>query len=268
MRKIAMFLMFFVIFVWVLIRWDTNTTAQGFATPTPIRVVIPTQPIIPTIGPAQPTPFPTFTPTEQGGPRLQLAPDAESANIRAEADPEAQILGTIAPGEQYEVTGRYFLWYQIRLQPGSQQRGYVFGALVEIIGDESLIPDLTIDPLPTQDPTIVAATQTTEAIQNLPGGQLTLTASVREIAPPGAEQILPGGDIQAPGTPEAQQILPTFTFPPNIPAQAPNLSVIASPTPQNGLNLATNNSIPPITLVVVFAGAGIIGLLLSRLVDR
>lgn len=269
LRKFSGFLILLSLSVWIFIRWDVGTTAQIFITPTTARVVIPTQQVIPTIGPAQPTPFPTFTPTEEGGPRLQLAADATSANIRAEADLSADIVGSIAPGEQYEVTGRYYEWYQVRLQPGSPGRGFVFGALVEVLGDEALIPDLTIDPVPTDDPAIIAGTQTAEAIQNSPGGELTLTASVQEIAAPGSDQVLPGNDSNnVPGSAPAREILPTFTYPPNIVAQAPDLNIVASPTPQTGLNISTEDGVPPIALVVVFAGAGTIGILLGGLIDK
>jgi predicted membrane-bound mannosyltransferase len=143
--------------------------------------------------------------------------------------------------------------------------GYVFSDLVNIIGDPTQIDDLTLITLTPQDPDAINRTATFEAIISTPGGELTLTIAVREILPPAQQIEVLRQDVNASPRP----ILPTFTYPPNIIALAPSPnaeslilqpSIVNTTTPQDG--------IAPIVPIIVLAGLGLIGLLLSRLFNQ
>lgn len=211
---------------------------------------------------------PTFTPTatEQQGAFLEVKPEAaDGVNVRADADPEADILGLIRPGEQYVVTGRYYLWLRFRYDRSPTGQGWIFGDLVNLSGDTSLIPDLSIEPQATTDATVVGATQTAEAITLTPGAPLTATANARLLLEPVSVDAVVAGAVNASG-------LPTFTPPPQL---------VAAATPQpDGVGEAGANSagetlpigavtlpssIPPILPIIILGAIGVLGLLIGSL---
>jgi len=229
--------------------------------PTPLPLNINTATPEPTATPfATPVP-PTPTPTDQGVPQLVVPVESGAINVRTEPDPEAAILGQINAGEQYEVIGQFFQWYQLRYDLSPNGTAYVFGGLVDIIGDQSLIVDLTVaTPGPTLDSSSVDATSTFEALAQTPGFDLTLTASVIELEPPSGFS----SDPQAQASAGAPVLLPTFTFPPNLVAGAPTGA--AEPTPTNRrIDIANSEGLAPIVPIVLLASLGVIGLLLSTL---
>jgi hypothetical protein len=252
--------------------------------PTPDRVVIPTATIPPVDG-ATPTDVPpTFTPIAEGPPQLQARETAGSVNIRLEADPDAQIVGTIQHGDSYIVTGRYFRWLQIRFEPSPSRHGFVFEELVEIIGDETRIPDLTQDPQPASDaggePPAVDATAEWQEIQQTPGIEMTLTADARILELPvlpgtGDNDNLPQPESAVDGAANPQQgsvpgVLPTFTYPPNLVAQAPTSEflegeITATPDAGNALNISVGDGVAPIVPIAALAGLGMLGLLIAGL---
>ncbi|MCU0481731.1 MAG: SH3 domain-containing protein [Anaerolineae bacterium] len=268
MMKKLMYVMIICLFGGAMLTNFVSYTAIQAQVPTPTAapVVIATPTPLPTIGATlENTPLPTFTPTEPGPVQLEVA-GSEGVNVRLEADPEADLLGTIRPSERYVVTGQYFLWYQIRFEQSPTGLGYVFGELVTIIGDPSEIKDLTLITPTPQDPNAVNLTATFEAVLLTPGGDLTLTVSVREILPP-SQQL---GAVQQDAVATPRPILPTYTYPPNIIAQAPTPS---GDSPILVPNVTTSSNTPrggiaPITPILVLGGLGIIGLLLSRLFNR
>lgn len=243
----------------------TATQAQS-PTPTTGAIVLPTIAPLATIGATlENTPLPTFTATEPGPVQLEVAGD-EGVNVRLEADPNAEILGTIRPSERYVVSGQYYLWYQIRYEQSPSGFAYVFGDLVNIVGDPAEITDLTIITPTPQDPNAVNLTATFESVILTPGGELTLTVAVREILPPSAQL----GVVEQDAVSTERPILPTFTYPPNVIAQAPTQGVL-SPilVPNETTSTSTiRGGMPPITPILVLAGLGVIGLLLSRLFRR
>lgn len=238
-----------------------DAAAQAVPTPTPLPLVFPTTEPLSTQGSPQPTDIPTFTPTEVGPPVLQAREGAGDINLRAEPDPSAEVVGTLQAGEQYEVTGRYFLWYRLRYDPARSRQAYVFGELVEIIGDEGAIPDLTIGtPEPTIDTTELDATETLQALQQTPGFDETQTASVRELAPPGSA----GSDTSQAAGPA----LPTFTFPPDVAVLIPTREgEIAEPTPTPTVR-SSEDGTPPIVPIGVMVGLGVLSFLVSVLLRR
>jgi len=167
---------------------------------------------------------------------------------------------TATQGLAYPVIGRYFQWYQFQFPSAPNGRGWVFGALVEIIGDASGIPE--IDPIsqPTLPPAIFGATLTAEIITRTPGGILTATA---EALMPVATAV---GQIDAPG-----QILPTFTYPPGIipiaPTQAPTRSILDSSTatPPALPTSSIRTDLPPVAPIAILAVLGLLGLVISSI---
>ena len=261
-----------------------RASAQEIVTSTPARVVIPTQ------GPQEQfqagvTATWTRTPTVPGPALLEAKADAGDVNVRAEADINAERIGSIRAGDTYVVLGRRFRWYQFQFDTSPSGRGWVFDELVDIIGDESAIPNLDEEILPTVDPAISAATETQEAVTLTPGGLLTATANARLLPAPGTVDSapLPGiaGDITGalpegePGANPAQStaevlVLPTYTYPPDVIAQAPtegapDPEATATENPNDLLDIPLPDDIPPITPIVVLGGLGLLGLLLSSL---
>jgi hypothetical protein len=233
--------------------------AQELVTSTPVRISIPTgaAPEVEILS----TPTITRTPT-QSAVMIEAKAEAGEINVRAEADIESELLGTIRAGEFYPVLGRYFRWIQFQFDVSPSGRGWVFDELVNISGDASSIPDLSQAPLPTEDPFAAAATQTQAAITTTPGGLLTVTAQSRVIDVPLNQE----NNSAAPNQ-DTAELLPTFTFPPDIVAQAPT-AVLATSTPTltpDGLPLTGSDEVPPILPILLLAGGGLLGLLVSWL---
>ncbi len=157
--------------------------------------------------------------------------------------------------------GRYYRWLQFQFDTSPSGRGWVFDELVNITGDENSIPDLSVEALPTANPSIEAATQTAAAITQTPGGLLTATAQSRFIALP-TDSFGNGGQTQ-----NDEVVLPTFTYPPNLVAQAPTdsaLTVIPTTSPESApLSVPTN--VPPIVPILLLGAGGILGLVVSAL---
>lgn len=255
----------FVLGVAAVYAFDDSLLSQA-PTPTPARVIIPTSAPPPTAG-APPTPTATYTPQPEGPVQLEAREEAGPVNVRAQADPNSDRLGSIQYGEQYVVLGRYYRWLQIRFEPSPSRVAYVFEELVNIIGDESQIPDLTQQELPTEDLSLLEPTMTWEALQLTPGAEETLRAeSEREIAAPGGA----GGAAAPAGEGEDVEfgVLPTFTYPPNVVAQAPTqipvMDVTSTPDPAR-LNINVSDGIAPVLPIVLLGAIGVIGILLSFL---
>jgi hypothetical protein len=257
-----------------------DLNAQG-DNPTPIPVVIQTSTPLPLPGNAvqlSPTPTPTVTPAN-----TVFVEALSTANVRADADPAAEILGIIEAGTQYPVVGRYFQWYWMRYDRSPSGRGWVHESVVNLVGDASLVRDLSEDPEPTTDPEAVAATQTWEAITLTPGVVLTATASARIISGPVPVNSDPNAASASaasdPGNGGQPGALPTFTPPPEL---LPNTTpvalttaiaegglTVAPPTPSPDPLIETTAAIPsvgsiaPIVPIGVLAGLGLLGLAVS-----
>lgn len=252
---------------WAVVYAQDGPLLEQGLTPTPARVIIPTSVPPPTAG-QPPTPTATFTPQPEGPVQLEARQEAGPVNVRAQPDPNSDRLGSIQFGETYVVLGRYYRWLQIRFEPSPSRVAYVFEELVNIVGDESQIVDLTQQQVPTEDISDIEPTLTWEALQLTPGAQETLRAeSEREIVAPGAD----GRQMAAPGEAGEQRsfgVLPTFTYPPNIvaqaPTQAPVMDVTSTPDPAR-LNLNVSDGVAPILPIVLLGAIGMIGILLSLL---
>jgi uncharacterized protein YgiM (DUF1202 family) len=230
--------------------------AQELITSTPVRIQIPDQaaPAVEILS----TPTITRTPTAAAV-MLTAKESAGEVNVRAEPDVESDRLGSIRAGEFYPVLGRYFRWIQFQFETSPTGRGWVFDELVDVTGDASTIPDLSQQALPTQDPAIVAATQTQDTVTQTPGGILTTTAEARILS-------LPGADTSVIVTNETgAQVLPTFTYPPDIVAAAPTLATEINTSSPETLPFEVPNNVPPILPILALGAGGLLGLVVSSL---
>lgn len=231
---------------------------QELITSTPVRVNIPTEaaPVIEVVTTATVTRTPT-----QGAVMLEAKADAGEVNVRADADIESERLGTIRAGDYYPVLGRYFRWIQFQFDASPTGRAWVFDELVTIIGNESAIPNLNEEVLPTDDPVILAATQTQAAVTQTPGGMLTITAESRVLSLPDSS----GSSEIAQDSAGNVDVLPTFTYPPNVVAEAPTeVSVTPTTSPEEPPFTVPNN-VPPIFPIVLLGAGGLLGLVVSTL---
>jgi hypothetical protein len=236
--------------------------------PTPITVQINSPTPLPQIIEST---TPTFTPAAeelQTLPVLEANASAGDVNVRFEANIDSDLVGTIAPGDQYVVTGRFLRWYRIAFDESPDGTGWVFDELVTVIGDESTIPDLAQTPQPTTDSTLQGATQTAAVLILTPGAALTATAGVREITGPVAAINANGTTVaDALGTPLAENTpLPTFTYPPEVAMNVTDdpSGAAVEPTTPPPLTL-TPDDVPPILPIAVLGGFGLLGLAVASL---
>jgi len=246
----------FVILIFTVVGLMQTAHAQELITSTPVRIQIPDQaaPAVEIIS----SPTITRTPTPAAV-MVSAKEGAGEVNVRAEPDVESDRLGSIRAGEFYPVLGRYFRWIQFQYDTSPTGRGWVFDELVDITGDASTIPDLSQQALPTHDPAIAAATQTQEAVTQTPGGILTITAETR-ILP------VPGVDSSLMVTSETSvQVLPTFTYPPDIVAIAPTEATEINTTSPEAPPFEVPNNVPPILPILALGAGGLLGLVVSSL---
>lgn len=196
---------------------------------------------------------PTRTPTPEG----QIFIEARDfANVRAQPDPDAAQLGQIRAGERYVALGRYFQWIQFQYDPSPSGRGWVFGDLVNVIGEVTLIPEVTDPVASSPDSAEIQAASTAAAVTLTPGGILTSTASAR------FEQL---GQL----TQQGPVILPTFTYPPGIVFQPTAATALPDSTPEPAIvSSSVAGSVPPVVPVLILGGLGVLGLLANRLRRR
>lgn len=244
----------------IFVAGTIGTAAQQ---PTPVPVQLATSTPLPVLGGGQSSsalPTASPSPTQQGGAVLEALTDA---NVRAEASTDAARLGLIVPGEQFQITGRYFRWLQFKYPNSPSGLAWVYDELVTISGDQSLIPDLSVAP-PTVDPQLLGPTQTAAAILAVPGGDLTATAGARILEGPVS---IDGATLNSESAlnPQGDTRLPTFTPVPNV-GQIVAQSAIM-PTATQAANFidrtVSRGSLPPLLPIAALVGFGTLGLIAS-----
>jgi hypothetical protein len=226
------------------LRPHVSVKAQG--EPSPIPLQFPTA--TPTLGP--PTETPTRTPTSEGRPYVEAL--SNDTNVRAGPDINANRIGVIYPGTTYPVIGRRFDWLEIEFSDSPSGTAWVYNGVVSLSGDESLIPELNLEDIPTLDPAFIAQQETLAYISATPGSITTLTAQAM-ITPTGVFTAGPGeGPTLVPGAP-----LPTYTFPPYTPT--PVVIPTTNPPPPS------SSGIPPILPILALGALGLMGLLIAIL---
>jgi len=246
---------------------SSRAGAQELVTSTPVRADLPT--LAPPVIEAAVTATPSRTPTPEGQVLLEAKADSGEVNVRAEPDIEGERLGTIRAGRTYQVFGRYFRWLQFQFDdaPTGAVRAWVFDELVQIIGDESAIPNLE----PGAAPTAAVTPEPAEVLTLTPGGILTATAGSRVLSLPGAELSSAGAPPAAggrPGEAEPVQALPTYTYPPVVAAAPTTQSSAAEATSTPGprpLPLNLPEGMPPIAPILLLGALGLAGLVVSSL---
>lgn len=225
--------------------------AQALVTATPARITLPSPTPLPAV---QQDVTPTYTPTSEQaasaltGVLLEARSDSGAVNVRAEPDPNAEILGTINVGTQYPVTGRYFRWLRLVYERSPSGTAWVFDGLVDIIGDSATIPEIDPFAQPTPDPLIVGATQTAELILVTPGGE-----SVQGTPLP---ERLQEGSGSGP--------LPTYTYPPDLAAFV-STDPAVQPASDSAVPADSGAAVAPIIPIVVLGSFGLLGLAVSAL---
>ncbi|MBE2269317.1 MAG: SH3 domain-containing protein [Anaerolinea sp.] len=221
------------------------------STPTPAVINLSAvAPAPPAVEAAIPTPTRTPEP-----PTLALLEAKELANVRAEPSTESAQLGTIRTGEFYTVIGRYVRWLQFEFPSSPTGRGWVYDELVNITGDASTIPELDLAAQATDDPILAGLTQTQSVVTLTPGGALTATQIVRS-----------GIISTAVNETATRQVMPTFTYPPELVAIAPTVGSIATIEPAGGVSgLSDNTQVPPLVPILAIGGVGLLGLAISSL---
>jgi len=234
--------------------------AQVRQSPTPIIVNLPTslnnvQQVVATV-------TATFTATPKGPVLLEARESSGNVNVRAEPDPDGERLGGISFGTQYPVLRQYYSWYELQYDLSPNGRAWVYGELVDIVGDVSEINVVDVLEIsPTQGNSDIQSTETWVAITSAPGGEQTATASARIL---GAPTIVNDSDIVID---LAVTPLPTFTYPADIIALAPTQADFT--IGENGNSIETSRGstdrIPPLFSIMMLGGFGIIGLLVNSL---
>ncbi len=245
------------IIIWAIPVRAQDQVAQVNVSATPVRASISTPTPIP-LPETFATVTPTWTPTPIGPVLLEVKESAGRVNVRTEPDPEAQRLGAIESGRTYSVVGRYFQWIQFQYDTSPTGTAWVYGELVDIVGEASEIPEVNLFTEPTVDTSVLDATLTWEVITVTPGGILTATANSRVLEVPTR--------IQGESLPEiSDKPLPTFTYPPGIGTPMPVDGVTAIATPSSGVAQDIGETLPPIAPILLLGGLGILGLLLNAL---
>ena len=226
---------------WLLIlaMQATPIFAQVRQTPTPIAVSLSTS-APPSQQQFAPTVTITLTATPPGPVLLEALESAGNVNVRAAPDVESERLGAIAFGTQYPALRQFFLWYELQYEDSPNGRAWVFGELVEIIGDASRIQVV--------DTFVDAAAPAEAALEAAPGAAETIAANARVLNAPTTV-----GDREQVNQDLAATALPTFTYPPNFLASTP-AALPDSPT-------ASNTDLPPLFFILMLGGFGMFGLL-------
>jgi len=219
--------------------------AQARASATPVAAVINT----PTPEGQEPPPATstaTRSPTPPPAVRLRARSTAGNINVRALPSLEGDILGTIADATEYQVLRNYFRWYEFQYDASPNGRGWVYGDLVEIIGDSSLIVVI-------EDAADIERPGQAEGL--LAGGGAGESERTIAISTVQADSAL---SVEL----AVITALPTFTRPAPTPASQTD-QILFVDGMQNTLPLIPQ--IPPILPIAVLSGIGMLGLLISAL---
>ena len=227
--------------VWLCCQ-SLSVWAQARATATPVAAVI----ITPTPEgqePPTPTSTATLSPTPLPAVRLRALSTAGNINVRALPNLESAVLGIIADATEYQVLRNYFRWYEFRYDASPNGRGWVYGDLVEIIGDSSLIE--VIDSADEIERPGQAENQLAEGADD----ESQRTIAIATVQADSAKSV------------ELAVItaLPTFTRPAPTPVSLNDQIQIEAGIQSSLLK------IPPILPIAALGGLGILGLLISAI---
>ncbi len=218
--------------------------AQARATATPVAAVI----ITPTPqgqAPLPPTSTVTLRPSPAPAVRLRALSTAGNINVRALPSLESEVLGIIADATEFQVLRKYFRWYEFRYDASPNGLGWVYGDLVEIVGDSSLIEVF-------DDAGAIERTGPGDSLAaDGADGASARTISISTVQADSALSVELGESTA----------LPTFTRPAPT---AVSVSVSEQIQTEAGIQSPIAN-IPPILPIAVLGGLGLLGLLISAI---
>ncbi len=219
--------------------------------PTPLPIVLPSQPPTPSPTLATP-PSPSPVPTLAGSVVAEAIDKTIGANVRQSPDPNLDnIIGKIVHGQHVQVIGVWAKWYEIQFQlPNSDTvvPGWVYSAIVTVTGPVNTLPQVDPNSGATLGPA-VAAQSTANHLTATPGAPGSATAlqgsatGISTIAPNTTADPTPGGPM------------PTFTYPP------PFAEATLAP---HGTS-AASGGLPPIVPIIGLTVIGVLGLLIGGL---
>ncbi len=236
--------------IWVTLAGIEQATAQNPAG-TPLPIVIPTLTATPI---KAMTPTPSRTPTNMAASqgRVEAKDKTVGANVRASPNTSSEKLGTIVAGQFYAIVQRYENWIQIQYDKSPSGLGWVYKDIVNVTGiDFAAIPTVPPEGIPSPNVATAAAQQTANYLTATPGAPETATA-LQGSATGIFTRV--SGDVTA--GPTRSEPLPTFTFPPPM---------VEATLPARGSVAASQSGVPPIVPIMVLAGLGLFGLLISAL---
>lgn len=218
----------------------SRAQAQASATPVPVVLVTPTPEGQPA---ATPTDTATPIPTPLAAVRLRAIDRAGNVNIRALPSLDGEILGTITAGVEYQVLRNYYRWYEFRYEFSPSGRGWIYGDLVEIVGDSAQIvvienPADIAAPGPIPDIEGSADSENQQRTLAIATGQADSELSLELVG------------VTA---------LPTFTPPAATPASFTNQ------LESGRVDAAQLANVPPILPIAIFAALGLLGFLISAI---
>ena len=231
-----------------------DAQVERTATPIVVNLLTPTPAGLSVLAPTV-TLSPTATPL--GPARLQARESAGRVNVRLEPDTNSDLVGTISYGTVYPLLRRYYLWFELGYEPAPSGRAWVFGELVEVEGELDDVPTIT-------DYSEVAIASGTRGQVEVSGGEGD-TASAADaddesrilVISPAAEG-RQRGELATIATP-----LPTFTYPPDVPAYSENVGEASPGRDSQDTGAAPLSDLPPLFPIVMLAGFGIAGLMIS-----
>lgn len=233
--------------------------AQPRISDTPVPAVLPEATLPPTNSVAL-SPTPTFTLTpEAPAVVLEAAAAPGDINVRDFPDVSGTYLGSLEAGRQYTVTGVYFQWIQFEYPDSETGYAWVYRDLVQIIGDEALVPVVDPNIVPTEDSPEQIGTATAQALLQTPEFAETATAQARVVELPTEDEAV-----------GADGFLPTYTPPADrVPLQSTEAEAAADVTEEppdvldSVVDRVLSGQLPPMVPIVALLGAGLLGVLIS-----
>lgn len=232
--------------------------AQAERTSTPIvaRLVTPTPVGIPQVAP---TVTATSTATPQGPASLQARESAGRVNVRLEPDTNSDLLGTISYGTLYPLLRRYYLWFELSYDLAPNGRAWVFGELVDVDGD--------LDAVPVISDFAELAIATGSSVGEASGARLGDSTSAEVSTVVSRNLVISSGaeNNQRGETEYIATPLPTFTYPPDVPTFSAAVREMPEMEESQDLVSGALSDLPPLFPIVMLAGFGIVGMLISMI---
>jgi len=222
-------------------------------TPTPLQIQLQTATPASEQGGVSDAATATWTPTNEAPVRLQAL---DIANVRILPNTDETQVGVIRNSEFYTVTGRYFDWYQLEFEGSPNGFGWVYGELVEVIGNVESVQ--TLDPYASaQGVNPIDSSGSSAPGGVIEGGVLsTATAQTGQSIIPSAVATVTNSALQ-----------PTYTYPAGLSRPQPTdpASIIPETSVTDSSSSSRSGDLPPIVPILIIGGIGLLGLALTSI---